>query len=232
MAKNKPKTNRAGNKQAVSGYDVCQTPPHALEPLLPLLKAKQKANPNMVIWESASGPEELLANALLKKGFNVHTTDLSMGERFNFFTYDITALGAFHGWYIVQLTNMPFSIKYEWLQRSFELGLPFALLAPYETTFASAFTEQANKYHLSPWPIEILKPERRINFKMPNTGWGITEWSEKKQKMVKRGDSAQMPTAWITWGLNAGAIYQPYITTYEVPMRNVRYNDDNTERIK
>lgn len=215
--KNKPKNNYKGDITRVSSYDVCQTPPHAIEPLIPLL------SPDWIIWESALGPEALLYNALIAADFEVWGSDLMYGEEYNFFTYQPPI-------WTVQVTNPPWSIKYEWIERSFELGRPFALLVPYETTFAAKFRNVARKYHNRPWPIEVLTPERRINFKMPNTGWGIEEWSEEKQRMVKRGDSAQMPVMWLTWGLSAGAYYEPYMLTCEVPMRNVRYNDDNTPK--
>lgn len=217
MAANKPKTNRAGDVNAVSGYDVCQTPPHALEPLLPLLDT------NWTIWEPMAGPERILARALRRQGFTVIDTDLLDGPEYNFFTYQPLHWTAL-------ITNTAFSIKYEMIKHSFELGRPFAILVPYETTFAAKFRTVARQYHNQPWPIEVLTPERRINFKMPNTGWGIIEWDEEKQKYIKRGDSAQMPTMWLTWGLNAGQYYPEYITTYEIPMRNVRYNPDNTPK--
>lgn len=219
MANNKPKTNRAGDTKRVSGYDVCQSPPHSIEPLLPLL------SPDWIVWESAVGPEGLLRDALLANGHTLITSDLMYGDRYNFFSFQPSI-------WTVQITNPPWSIKYEWIARSFELGRPFALLVPYETTFAAKFRSVARHYHNNPWPIEVLTPERRFNFKMPELGWGTLVYDEKQDKMVMRGDSAQMPTMWLTWGLNAGAIYPEYIKSYEVPTRSVRYNDDNTERVK
>lgn len=217
---NKPKTNNAGDPNKVSAMDVCQTPPHALEPLYPYLPK------NVTIWESASGPEEILVKALADRGYTVHATDLMHGEIFNRFTYK-------HGltkW--IEVTNMPFSIKYEWLEQAFADGMPFALLAPYETTFAKEWQVLFNKYNGKPWFIEVLSPERRINFKMPFMGWGIKVWNEIKQKWVKKGDSAQMPTVWITWGLDVSSTRNDYLRTFYVPMRSVKYNDDNTEKVK
>jgi len=214
---NKPKTNRVGSTKKISGYDICQTPPHAIEPLLPLL------SPDWTIWESAHGPEFLLADALIAHGHNLVMTDLADGDYYNFFTYQPLR-------WTVQITNPPWSIKYPWIKRSFELGRPFALLVPYETTFAAKFRNLAVRYHNKPWSIDVLIPERRINFKMPNTGWGVVEWNDEKQDFVKRGDSAQMPVAWVTWGLNAKGMYPSYMNTYAVPTRSVRYNDDNTTK--
>jgi hypothetical protein len=214
----KPKTNRSGITSKVSGYDVCQTPPHALEPLIPLLYRFQ------TVWESAAGPERLITNALVEARMVVINSDLADDPPVDFFTNDPEV-------WDVQVTNPPWSIKYQWIRRSLELGKPFALLVPYETTAAAVFQELAKKYHNKPYPIEALAPERRVNFKMPDKGWGKLEWDEKKGKEVMRGDSAQMPTIWLTWGLKAASYYEPYLTTYAIPMRKVKYNDDNTEKV-
>lgn len=219
MSKTKPKTNRAGNLKAVSQMDVCQTPPHALEPLYPYVPI------DWIIWESACGPEKLIQNELEKQGYTVIGTDLMYGEEYNYFDYEPAV-------YHMQWTNMAFSIKYEWLKRAFALRKPFALLAPYETTAAKEFQLLFKEYNRNPWEVEVLAPERRINFKMPNMGWGITEWSEAKGKIVKKGDSAQMPTIWITWGLNVEAQRNDYLKTYYVPMRAVKYDKDNNPIVK
>jgi len=217
MAANKPKTNNAGDVTKVSAMDVCQTPPHAIEPLLKYIPQ------DWIIWESASGPEELLVKAFLSHGYQVVSSDLMHGEIYNRFSYKPK-------FYNIEVTNVPFSIKYDWIAQAFADGKPFAVLVPYETTFAADFMTLAEKYHLQPWPIEVLSPERRINFKMPNMGWGIEVWDEKKGKMVKKGDSAQMPTMWLTWGLNVWKHQTEAFVTYRVPMRSVKYNDDNTEK--
>lgn len=214
---NKPKRSREVNTEKVSGYDVCQTPKHALEPIYPLL------NKDWLIWESACGPERILETALYEHGYDVIGTDLLIAEKYNFFTYGENFM------WDVQITNVPFSLKYLWIQRSFEFHKPFALLVPYETTAAGTFQKIAAKYHNNPWPIEVLAPERRIAFKMPDMGWG--KYIIKDGKEIWRDSSAQMPVIWLTWGLNAKIRYPMYIDTYVVPMRNVKYNDDNTEKI-
>lgn len=221
---NKPKENRAGDKNKVSQMDVCQTPPHALEPLYPHLKRLGFKT----VWESAVGPEGLLEAALAEHGYTVHGTDLMYGEVYNRFTYRPVIN------YDIEITNVPFSIKYEWLAKAFEDGKPFALLVPYETTAAAEFKKLLKQYNHKPYVIEKLSPERRINFKMPNLGWGVTVWDEKKQKMVKKGDSAQMPTCWITWGLN---VYQTVLSEdilmeFDVPMRAVKYDSNNKPIVK
>lgn len=223
MTKTKPKTNRAGNTKKISMMDVCQTPPHALEPLYEHLR---RMGYNRV-WESAHGPEQLLVNALLSFGYEVIATDLSDGEQYNREYYKPNKNA-----YNIEITNPPFSIKYKWLEWAFEAGKPFALLMPYETTAAAEFKRLFKIYNGKPWRIEKLSPERRINFKMPNLGWGVTVWDEIKGKFVRKGDSAQMPTMWLTWGLEVHTVREidDVLFEYDIPMRAVKYNDNNTEK--
>jgi len=201
MATNKPKRNIAADTKKVNQVDVCQTPPHALEPLYPYLNKK------WVVWESAHGPEQLIVKTLRNKGFLVFGTDLSTG--WNYFDDDIDE-------YDIQITNPPFSIKYEWMRLAFERGKRFALLVPYETTAAARFKTLFRKYNDKPWKIEKLSPERRIVYKMPNKGWN---------------SNPQMPSCWITWGLEIHKTKQAeeVLFEYNVPMRSVRYTDDNQE---
>lgn len=221
MGNNKPKTNRAGDTEKVSQMDICQTPPHALEPLYPHLERMGFK----LIWESAVGPERLLQIALVEHGYRVIGTDLLNGDQYNRFIYKPKE-------YDIEITNVPFSIKYDWLEKAFEDGKPFAFLVPYETTAAKDFKLLHKKYNRRPYTIEKLSPERRINYKMPNLGWGVTVWDEKKQKMVRKGDSAQMPTAWLTWGLEVWQVRDDFLLEYDVPMRAVRYDQHNEPIIK
>jgi len=206
VTNNKPKTSQKVDTTKVSQMDICQTPPHALECLYPYL------NLEWIIWESACGPEKILAYTLCNKGYGVVMSDLLWGEEYNRFEYKPP-------FYDIEITNIPFSIKYKWLEQSFKDGKRFALLAPYETTFAKEFQNLHKKYNTRPYFIEILSPERRINYKMPNKGWD---------------SSAQMPTCWITWGLEVHNTKQAedILFTYYVPMRSVRYDENNKEIIK
>jgi hypothetical protein len=167
----KPKINRAGNAYEPQGFDACQTPGYAIDPLLPYL------NRDWTIWEPARG-EGLIVEALYDSSFyNVLESDLLTGQ--NFFDY----APAEHWDCLV--TNPPYSLKYRWLERCYELGKPFALLLPVETLgakTAQAFFRTAG--------IEVIFLDRRVNFKMPNIGW--------------EGSAAQFPVAWFTWGLNIG----------------------------
>jgi len=163
----KPKENRAGDIAELQPYDFCQTPPYALAPLLPYLSA------SMTIWESAAG-EGLLAHTLRDYGCNVVESDILTDQ--NFFEYEPP-------YWDVLVTNPPFSIKYDWLARCYELGHPFALLMPVEVLGAAKAQALFTQYDL-----QVIFMSPRINFKMPQKGW--------------EGGGAQFPTAWFTYRLD------------------------------
>jgi hypothetical protein len=204
----KPKKNYKPGDQ-----DVMLTPPHALEPIFPLLPS------GCIIWESATGSERILEKALISKGFKVKGTDIIFGR--DYFKTDGIQ-------YDVELSNPPFSLKYEWLNKAFSRGKPFAFIVPYETTFAKDFRVLFEKYNMNPFEIIKLTPERRINFKTPQFGWGKWVFDSDKKTFTEKGNSAQMPTCWLTWGLDA-SIYQQPLKSFYVPMRSAKYNDQNVE---
>ena len=165
----KSKANRIGNGKGTNAFDRCQTPAYALEPLYPYL------DPTVMIWEPAQG-EGILAEAFRQRGYSVLATDLL--DDVDFFTYNPGPL-------YITITNPPFSQKYLWLARCYELCNPFALLLPLETLGAAKaqclFEENG---------VEIILLDKRVNFKMPYKGWG--------------GKGAQFPVAWFTHGLGIG----------------------------
>jgi len=81
------------------------------------------------------------------------------------------------------VTNPPFSLKGEFLERAYLLGKPFAFLLPL-TTF-EGLKRQAlfRRYGL-----EVVLFDRRINFETPSG----------------RGGGSWFATAWFTWGLGIG----------------------------
>ena len=165
----KPKENKGYN---TGTYDECQTPPYALEPLYPHIKY-----PNDPIWECAAG-KGVLVNALSQKGFGVIATDISNGINQDFLTmwHEIPYIATI-------VTNPPYSLKYEWLARCYELEFPFALLMPVEMLGTAKGQKLFDKYG-----IEIIFVSPRVDFYMPHKGY--------------EGGGAQFPTAWFTWKLN------------------------------
>lgn len=170
----KPKRGQASDITTSSTRDQCQTPPYAINPLLPYIEQFKK--PECTIWESAAG-DGILVKALRDHGYWVKKTDILTGQ--NFFVIRPPA-GAY-----VQITNPPYSIQYEWLKRSYEIGLPFALLMPVDVMGAKRAQRLFDKHG-----IEIICLDQRIDFKMPEKGWN--------------GAGAQFTTFWYTWGLGIG----------------------------
>ena len=151
LGKQKPKTNRAGDPNVSQALDRCQTPPYALEPLLPYL------NKALIVWEPAAG-ERLLAGALWDAGVGrVEESDILDGR--NFFDYEPSEWDCL-------VTNPPYSIKYDWLKRCYALGKPFALLLPVETLGAKTAQELFRLHG-----VQAIFMDKRINFKMPNIGF-------------------------------------------------------------
>jgi hypothetical protein len=162
------KSNQLGNLYEPKGYDACQTPAYAIDPLLPYL-AK-----DFTIWEPAAG-ENNLVEALYDSGFKtdqVLVSDILTDQ--NFFEY------VPNNWDCL-VTNPPYSIKYKWLERCYDLGKPFALLVPVETLGA-----KTAQYLLRKFGFEMMLLDKRVDFKMPNKGWN---------------SSAQFPVFWLCWQL-------------------------------
>lgn len=150
--------------------DRCQTPPYALEPILPYLQWSAEST----IWEPAAG-EGLIVEALYTAGWKeerVIASDILTGQ--NFFDTDPQR------WDII-VTNPPYSLKLEWLERCYALGRPFALLVPGEFLFTGGAYELTKAHGF-----EMMILDSRVDFKMPNRGWDGT---------------ANYPTFWLTWNL-------------------------------
>lgn len=162
----KPKTNQTGDMNASKPFDRCQTPNYALAPLLPHL------NRDWLVWEPAAG-EGNIVNAVASHVRAIIGTDILQGSEYNFFNYEPLAFSAI-------VTNPPYSVKYEWLERCYALGRPFALLVPVEA-IGAAKAQRLMERHGA----ELLLLDRRVNFKMPNKGW--------------EGSAAQFPVLWLCW---------------------------------
>ena len=144
--------------------DDFQTPTYAIDPLLPfILKDK-------IIWECASGNGNLV-RAFENEGYKVVSSDISEGK--DFLTYEPNN-------YDIIITNPPYSLKEEFLERAYNLGKPFAFLLPL-TTLEGKFRQSLFKKY----GIEILLLNKRINFETPS----------------KKGGGSWFATAWFCWKL-------------------------------
>lgn len=157
--------------------DLCQTPGYALAPILPALhKLKEEIEKTSLfsIYECAAG-EGYLWNTLISYGFNTINMDLLytgndfLNDNLNFI---------FH----VIVTNPPFSLKYDFFKRCYELDKPFALLMPVDV-----FGSKKGQQLMSQYGGTCILMDKRINFKMPNKGW--------------EGSGSDFSVAWFTKGL-------------------------------
>lgn len=157
--------NQAIDPHASDPRDRCYTPAYALDPLLPYL-------PSGVVWEPAAGSGSLV-RALEAAGRTVYASEIERGQ--NFFTHAPPAAWA------VQVTNPPYSSKYHWIEHSYALGKPWALLLPLETL--GAWSAQK---HFRRHGVEVLLLNKRVNYYMPIKGIE---------------GSANFPSAWFCWRL-------------------------------
>jgi hypothetical protein len=140
--------------------DYMQTPKYALNPLIPFIKNEWK------IWECAWGKGRLF-DALKENGFDVIGSD----KEFDFLTNSIPC--------DCIITNPPYSLKDEFLERCYAFGKPFALLMPLT---ALEGKKRGALYKRN--GIQLIIPNRRINFETPS-GKGSGSWFQ---------------TAWFCWG--------------------------------
>lgn len=139
--------------------DDFQTPKEALYPLLPYLKKE------WTIWECATGKGNI-ENILKKFGYTVIGTDILTQN--DFLRWQPKKFDCI-------ITNPPYSLKDEFLERCYKLKKPFALLLPLTTFEGKKRQELFKKYG-----IQVIFFNRRINFETPtgkNSGaWFMTAW--------------------------------------------------------
>jgi len=150
-------------KQAMINYiqtpknDELYTPEKAI---IPLLKYLPK---NKVYWECTDFGKSNITKALRDNGFKVITSHIKDGK--NFFKYQPDE------WDIL-ITNPPYSLKDEFLERAYSLGKPFCFLLPLTALEGvkrgKLFRENG---------IEVLVLDKRINFmKTKKNVWFNTSW--------------------------------------------------------
>ena len=135
-------------------------------------------NKGWTIWESAWGKGEL-GEYMIKDGFEVVGTPLSIKATKNCGDWDFFKDKPIQ-WDCI-ITNPPYSLKYEFLKRCFELETPFALLMPLTALEGKRRGELFRKYG-----IQLIIPNKRINFRTPSG----------------KGSGAWFQVAWFCWKLN------------------------------
>lgn len=127
------------------GNDEFYTPPYAIFPILEYLK------PDSVVWCPFDTEDSFFVKILKRKGFTVIATHISNGE--DFFKIEPPKCD-----YIV--SNPPFSLKTEVIQRLFYIGKPFAMLIGVVGLFESKARFNLFKSH----EFEIMYFDKRIRY--------------------------------------------------------------------
>jgi hypothetical protein len=128
-------------------FDAIYTPPEPVHILMRYLR------PDMTIWECAEG-EKHITRELQAGGHKVIGTDIARAADQDFLFCPLPAgIDAI-------ITNPPFSIKDEFLQRCYTLRLPFALLLPMD-----ALANHNGRHHLyRDFGMQPLFLSRRVNY--------------------------------------------------------------------
>lgn len=149
-------------KQALINYsqhekcDEFYTPDNAI---IPLLKYLPK---NIIIWESTDFGESNITKILKENGYKVISTHINT---FNFLT-DIPDFE-----FDMIITNPPYSLKDEFLERCYHYQKPFALLMPITSLEGKRRGQLYQKNGIS-----LIVLDRRISFIEGKTNWFNTSW--------------------------------------------------------
>lgn len=133
------------DKLAGSGNDEFYTPYYAIKPILKYIE------PNSTIWCPFDTEQSLYVKTFINEGHTVIFTHINNGE--NFFEIDVPNCD-----YII--SNPPYSLKNEVLDRLFEIGKPFAMLLGVVGLFESQFRFEMFRDN----DFEIMYMNRRIDY--------------------------------------------------------------------
>lgn len=139
-------------------YDELYTPEIAVECILDFI-------PNNIknIWEPTAIKNSNIVKVLTENGYNVITSHINDG--LDFLNYEPDQ-------YDLIITNPPYSIKDDFLQRAFELNKPFMFLLPITALEGNRRGKMFNNNK-----IQLIIPNKRFNFKPEKNGsWFQTSW--------------------------------------------------------
>ena len=134
------------DKVAGSGNDEFYTPEYAIAPIIKYLKPPPKT-----IWCPFDTQGSLFVKKFQENGYNVIATHISNGE--DFFAIDAPDCD-----YII--SNPPYSVKGQVLERLFSLHIPFAMLVGVVGLFESKKRFDMFKTH----KFEIMYMNKRISY--------------------------------------------------------------------
>ena len=150
------KTKTPQPKNDTSGRNNFQTPLYALDLIVPYIPKKTR-----LILEPAAGQMRLVDYLRNKYEFRVTAQDLYpvredcfLGDFLQFKKKDVGDIDCV-------VTNPPFSLKFEFITKCLELGVPFALLIPFDMC---GFLHDKFKND----GLGAIIPNRRIDYLTPN----------------------------------------------------------------
>jgi len=159
MAK-KGLVSTAETPDTVQVRDSFETPRYAVDLIIPFIPKDIN-----FIWECASGNGRI-QNPLCKAGYEVYPSDIRPLQpdtaQLNFLTSDLstTLVDALTNYKCAIITNPPFSIKKQFIEKALSLEIPFAMLIN-----ADYSGEQIGWIQRG---CEKIIPNRRINYLTPN----------------------------------------------------------------
>lgn len=145
--------NSGRNKES----DECLTPRYAVEPIIKYLKQ----NDFVKIWCPFDKDESFFVRVLKREGFNVINTHIE-DDNGDFFKLNIQC--------DCIVSNPPFSIKDEVLERLYELGYPFMILLP-----QNALQSQKRTRLFIDYGLQYLGFDNRVHFYTRGTTEDIVE---------------------------------------------------------
>lgn len=126
-------------------YDDIFTPDYAVFPLLKYLPK------NIKIWECCDFGSSRITHVLKENGYEVISTDIKTGFNFLEDTPDFD--------FDMIITNPPYSLKNEFLNKCYSYNKPFALLLPLTTLEGVERNKMFNEKGIS-----LIVLDKRINF--------------------------------------------------------------------
>lgn len=133
------------DKVANSGNDEYYTPPYAIEPIIKYVKE------NSIIWCPFDTEQSWFVRMFKQLGHKVIATHIDKGE--DFFKIEIPECD-----YII--SNPPYSLKKEVLERLFEIDKPFAMLVG----IVGLFESQARFKMFKDNTFEIMFLNKRVSY--------------------------------------------------------------------
>lgn len=130
--------------------DKYYTPESALVPIVKYLR------PFKTIWDPAAGAGHI-TKFFKKEGFDVIGTDIEKNKSHDFLTTSVPDKCD------VIMTNPPFSLKKQFIERCFELRKPFMLLVP-----LNCLETQGVRRILAKQKFSIVYPTRNIDYILSN----------------------------------------------------------------